>query len=280
MGLTSDGRSKSPITLRANGAAKRSSGRRTARQPEQLNVSGLPEPIEVRRHPKARRMTLRVSRTQRAVIMTLPEKCDLKQAGAFLQNHIDWVQERLGNLPKAEPFADGALIPLRGRPHRIVFGGRKRGRGVVEVGPDFDDGGVPEDAASEPTLTVFGDPEHAPRRLRDWLINEARKDLEAAVAVHADRLMLTPNRITIRDQVSRWGSCSSNGNLSFSWRLIMAPTEILDYVAAHEVAHLEEMNHGPRFWALVAKSCPGMDRSRAWLDHYGIELHRYGASEA
>ncbi|MEM1307131.1 MAG: M48 family metallopeptidase, partial [Pseudomonadota bacterium] len=106
----------------------------------------------------------------------------------------------------------------------------------------------------------------------------ARRDIEAAVALHADRLMLTPNRITIRDQVSRWGSCSSNGNLSFSWRLILAPSRILDYVAAHEVAHLEEMNHGPQFWALVRRSCPGTDEAKAWLDRYGIELHRYGVS--
>ncbi|MEO0791740.1 MAG: SprT family zinc-dependent metalloprotease [Pseudomonadota bacterium] len=242
---------------------------RTSRKPrtEALEISGLPAPVEVRRHPQARRMTLRVSRTQRTVIMTLPMTCDLKQAGDFLSNHLDWVQERLGGLPEPQPFADGALVPLRGTPHRVIFGGMKRGHGVVKVGAD---------AQGTPTLTVFGAPEHAPRRLREWLVSEARRDLDARVQIHAHRLRSSYNRITIRDQVSRWGSCSSNGNLSFSWRLILAPPAILDYVAAHEVAHLREMNHGPRFWALCAQTCPDFAEAKNWLDLYGIELHRYG----
>lgn len=244
--------------------------RRTrARQSEALEVSGLEAPVEVRRHPAARRMTLRVSRTQRAVIMTLPMKCDLKQAGEFLINHLDWVRERLTKLPDAQPFADGALVPLRGIPHEIAFRGPARGRGIVQTEARRE---------TEPLLNVFGPREHAPRRLRDWLISQARSDLENAVAYHADRLGLKPKRITVRDQISRWGSCSSNGNLSFSWRLIMAPPGILDYVAAHEVAHLEEMNHGPNFWALVRKTCPEMDDAKRWLDGFGVELHRYGAS--
>jgi len=239
-----------------------------ARRAEALEVRGLPAPVEVRRHPSARRMTLRVSRTQRAVIMTLPHQCDLQQADAFLNSHLDWVRERLGSIPEPQPFKDGAQIPFRGQAHRIRFIPNRRGRGVVTIGAG---------ANGHPVLQVHGEAEHCARRLKDWLTAAARRDITDRVAWHATRLKLQPNRITIRDQVSRWGSCSSSGNLSFSWRLIMAPPDVLDYVAAHEVAHLAEMNHGPRFWELVRKTCPGMDEARAWLDLQGADLHRYDA---
>src|SRR5690606_2528149 len=101
-------------------------------------------------------------------------------------------------------------------------------------------------------------------------------DLDAAVLRHAGNLGLRPKRIAVRDQTSRWGSCSTTGLLSFSWRLILAPPLVLDYVAAHEVAHLAEMNHGPRFWALVKKSMPRMEEAKEWLRVYGMDLHRFG----
>ena len=235
---------------------------------EQLRVSGIDEPIEVRRHPTARRMTLRVSRTKRAVIVTLPMRCNLKQAGQFLTTNIDWVRERLTDMPEPVPFADGGLIPLRGVPHRIVFVGRGRGIPVRLV--QTADGEHDE-------IHVRGAPEHAPRRLRDWLIAEAKRDLTERSHFHANRLGLAVGRITIRDQISRWGSCSSTGNLSYSWRLILSPPAILDYVAAHEVAHLQEMNHGPQFWALVARTFPDLEEAKHWLQVYGLDLHRYGS---
>jgi predicted metal-dependent hydrolase len=236
---------------------------------EKLEVHGLAEPVEVRRHPAARRMTLRVSRTQRAVIVTLPMQCDLKQAGDFLSTHLDWVRERLTTMPAPEPFADGGLVMLRGVPHRIIFlGPRHRGLPVQRVC-------TPEGTPDE--LRVSGETEFAPRRLRDWLLAQAKHDLAERVREHATRLGLRPGKITVRDQTSRWGSCSSNGNLSFSWRLVMAPPQILDYVAAHEVAHLAEMNHGKRFWRLVRQTCPHTDNAKRWLQLYGLDLHRYGA---
>lgn len=230
-------------------------------------VQGLEEPVQIRRHPKARRMTLRVSRTQRAVIVTLPMQCDLKQAGTFLSTHLDWVRERLTKMPAAEPFADGGIVNLRGVPHRIVFIAPKRGAPTVSI----------RTLKSGHQLSVSAARELAPQRLRQWLIEQARQDLAERVAYHAKRLGLKAGKISVRDQTSRWGSCSSSGNLSFSWRLVMAPPQILDYVAAHEVAHLAEMNHGPKFWALVRKTCPQMDEAKHWLQAYGIDLHRYGA---
>lgn len=229
------------------------------------SIGGLDAPVEVRRHPAARRLTLRVSRTRRTVIVTLPVQCDLDEAGSFITRNIDWVRERLDSLPTAVPFRNDVFIPLRGDAHRLVFVGSGRRAPVVRVA-----------TPTYPELHVSGHEEHAPRRLRDWLAKEAHRDLEERVAFHAERLRVTPKRIAVRDQSSRWGSCSTTGVLSFSWRLIMAPPTILDYVAAHEVAHLKEMNHGPRFWALVAKTMPGLDEAKRWLQIYGMDLHRYG----
>lgn len=234
---------------------------------KQLYLQGIPTAVEVRRHPAARRMTLRVNRARRSVVVTLPMQCDLKQAGQFVSRHLEWVKERLCSLPPPVPFEDGAEIPLRGVPHVIRFLGYLRRGPVVSVGRAAD---------GRPQLVVSGHSDHAPRRLLDWLIAQARKDLDERVAWHAAKLKLRPRGIVIRDQVSRWGSCSTTGMLSFSWRLILAPPLILDYVAAHEVAHLAEMNHGPRFWALVRKTMPRMDEAKEWLRVYGMDLHRFG----
>ncbi len=235
---------------------------------EELSVLGAP--VEVRRHAGARRLTLRVSRTRRAVIVTLPLQCDLGEAGSFLNRNIDWVRARLDSLPQPVEFRDGAFMPLRGQTHRLVFTGTKcNGRlGVVvrQTGRPF------------PELHISGDIERAPRRIKDWLAAQAKADLTERVAHHAHALNVKPKHIAVRDQASRWGSCSTTGVLSFSWRLVMSPPAILDYVAAHEVAHLREMNHGARFWAHVRNTYPDLDEAKRWLQIYGLDLHRYGAT--
>jgi len=234
-----------------------------------LKVDGLPAPVEVRRHPTARRLTLRVSHSARAVVLTIPRYTDVREADRFLTKSLDWIRERLECVPDAVPFTDGAVVPLRGNAHLVAFAGWRRGHAVVEV----------ERAASGslPRLVVSGDEEHGARRLRDWLIGEARRDLESRVEYHTQRLGLAARRISVRDQKSRWGSCSSDGQLSFSWRLVLAPPLVLDYVAAHEVAHLAEMNHGPRFWKLVKKTMPQLEEAKHWLRMHGMQLYRYGA---
>ncbi len=230
-------------------------------------------PIETRIHPRARRMTLRIDQARGRVVLTLPKGCRRNEAIAFVRRHQDWLRESLAALPAAVPFEDGALIPLEGRMHRLVFGARRR-RGGTSAGVVWIE--ASRGGRGRPRLCVAGAPEHGSRRLRDWLVDRARKRLSARVRVHAQRLRLSPRRISVRDQTTRWGSCSTSGTLSFSWRLILAPPFVLDYVAAHEVAHLAEMNHGPRFWRLVRKTMPQMDRARMWLREHGIELHRYG----
>jgi predicted metal-dependent hydrolase len=242
---------------------------RAALSSEQLRIQGLQAPVEVRRHPAARRMTLRVSRSRRAVIVTLPMSCDLRQADTFLHHHLDWVRRHLGSLPQPVPFEDGAVIPLRGRMHTLEFPARSTGHKIASL-----------DAGEEGLrrLVVPGGRDCARRRLAEWLVAQARCDLAKRVGAHAANLRLKPKRIAVRDQSSRWGSCSTTGVLSFSWRLVLAPPFILDYVAAHEVAHLAEMNHGPRFWALVERIVPRSAEARQWLRVYGMELHCYGAT--
>lgn len=234
-----------------------------------LKVDGIHAPVEVRRHPTARRLTLRVSRTQRSVILTIPRHSDFREADRFLARSLDWVRERLEGVPEPVAFAQGVKIPLRGVPHEIVFAGPRPGSPVVVS----ERSGV----LGAARLVVSGPLEHAPRRLKDWLVAEALRDLDTRVAYHARVLGLRARRISLRDQKSRWGSCSSTGQLSFSWRLIMAPSLVLDYVAAHEVAHLAEMNHGPRFWRLVISTMPAMDEAKVWLRCHGADLYRYGA---
>ena len=125
-------------------------------------------------------------------------------------------------------------------------------------------------------LCVAGEAPHVGRRLRDYLKREAKRELEAASRRAADALGVKIKRVSIRDQSSRWGSCSTTGVLSYSWRLILTPPFVLDYLAAHEVAHLVEMNHSRAFWRVVGRIYPNMARAKTWLDVHGADLHRYG----
>jgi predicted metal-dependent hydrolase len=256
-----------------------------------LEVSGLNTPVQVRRHPAARRLTLRVSQVRREVVLTIPTGGSLAEAGKFVGQHMDWVRQRLEALPSRVDLANGSRILYRGEPHLIEMLGPTRHKSVAwsegtraarQALKDLVEAATPSRKARVvlpdkllPKLCVSGQIEHAPRRLRDWLIKEAHEELTKRVAVHSSNLGLKASRVSVRDQTSRWGSCSSARVLSFSWRLILAPTFVLDYVAAHEVAHLKEMNHGPRFWALVRKTNPRMEEARRWLKKHGAELHRY-----
>jgi predicted metal-dependent hydrolase len=221
--------------------------------------------VRVRRHRQARRYTLRIHAATREVVLTMPPRGSLKEAKEFAQKHGGWIAARLGRLPEAAPFSPSVVVPLRGVPHRIVH--RRHGRGTVwtEV-----------DSCGERLLCVTGDIAHVNRRITTFLKNEARRDLEAASRRYAEKIGVKIKRITVRDQSSRWGSCSTTGALSYSWRLILAPSFVLEYLAAHEVAHLSEMNHSRRFWRLLARLSPAMKRGKVWLDVHGTDLHRYG----
>lgn len=245
----------------------------------------------MRRSSRAKRFSLKVSHTERSAILTLPNRGRLEDASAFLARHAEWLKRQLERLPDPIPFTDGAVVPLRGAFHRLKFVGSKRNCGVVSVLHNgFQPAGISGFSAATtlrgpccvntdvilPQICISGDTAHAPRRFSDWLRCEVRRDISVSVAKHAKLLGCTPKRIAVRDQATRWGSCSTSGTLSFSWRLIFAPPFVLDYVAAHEVAHLREMNHGPRFWRLVKEASPVTPNARIWLKTHGAELHRFG----
>lgn len=220
--------------------------------------------VRLRRNARARRYTLRVRAATRDVVLTLPARGTLREALAFAQRQAGWVETRLARLPVVVAFAPGARIPLRGELHLLVH--RPGMRGTVWTGME----------GEEHALYVAGEEAHVGRRVRDYLRREARCDLVAAAQRHAGALGVSITRITLRDTASRWGSCSSTGALSFSWRLILAPPMVLDYLAAHEVAHRREMNHGPHFWATVDRLFPERHGAELWLKKHGAELHRYG----
>lgn len=223
--------------------------------------------IRLRRHRRARRYTLRIHPSEREAILTMPPRGTLADAKDFAQRHGGWIAARLGRLPQAAPFVHGTIVPLRGTPHKIVH---RAGRGTVWT--EIRDSG-------EKIICVAGDAAHIDRRVHDFLKREARADLQTASERYAAQLNVKVTRLSIRDQSSRWGSCTSAGSLSFSWRLILAPPYVLDYLAAHEVAHLVEMNHSAKFWKVVAKVCPATERAKTWLDTHGNDLHRFGVQD-
>jgi hypothetical protein len=226
---------------------------------ETLALPGGPARIEWRRSTRARRVSLRIDPREGAVVVTLPPRTTRTAGMALLMDHADWVMQRLAALPGAIPFHDGALVPLHGTEHRIRHVG---GGTAVRV------------AGGE--ILVGGAPEFLPRRVADFLRLEARRSLSAAVSAKAALAGVQPRRMTVKDTRSRWGSCAANRNLAFSWRLVMAPGFVQDYVAAHEVAHLRHMNHGPHFWALVHELTPHADTAMEWLKREGPRLLRVG----
>jgi predicted metal-dependent hydrolase len=224
--------------------------------------------VRLRRHRQACRYTLRIHAATREVVLTMPPRGSVKEARAFAEKHGGWIAARLNRLPAPAPFVHGTMLPLRGVDHRIVHRHGVRGTVWVEIGHD-----------GERMLCVAGASAHVSRRIADFLKREAKRDLEAASRSAAERLGVKIKRISVRDQSSRWGSCSMTGMLSYSWRLILAPPYVLEYLAAHEVAHLVEMNHSRKFWRVVDRLCPHVARAKSWLDVHGANLHRFGASE-
>ncbi len=225
-----------------------------------IQLGGDEVALQVRRSPRARRIALQVEAGRGGVSLVLPRGASIKEGMRFAYEKAVWIQTRLATLPPSVPFVDGAVVPLLGVDHHVRH--RPEMRGTVCR------------AAGE--IHVAGQAEHLARRLRDWLRTEAQRELGARARTKASQIRRRVGRVTVREVRSRWGSCSSTGNLSFSWRLILAPEPVLDYVVGHEVAHLAHMNHSPAFWAVVDKITEDASAGRTWLRHHGERLHRYG----
>lgn len=219
-----------------------------------------PPPVEVhlKRSSRSRRFSLRVSRLDGKVTLSMPLRAREGEALAFLRGHEGWLRETLATMPGADlqPVRIGTRVAVEGRELLLAPG---TGRGIRVEGDQ---------------LLVPGDPAAAGARLAAWLKVLARDRLARASSHYAGLIGRPYATLALRDTRSRWGSCSPDGRLMYSWRLIMAPPAVLDYVAAHEVAHLIELNHSPAYWAVVGRICPGWQAHRAWLHDQGRGLHR------
>jgi predicted metal-dependent hydrolase len=231
---------------------------------ELLKIDNRDVELRVRLNPRARRLIVKVHPSTGEVTVVAPRAKSLPAAIAFARGQSEWIARQLAHVPKPVSFVEGAILPFRGVPHRIVL---RKGRQPAMAG----------EVNGEHVIFVSGQPEHLARRVNDFLKREARNILSERAVSHATAIGAPrPARVGVRDTSSRWGSCSATRILSFSWRLIFAPDFVLDYVVAHEVAHLLEMNHGPRFWAHTRKIVPDIDAPQDWLRENGAHLHRYG----
>ena len=235
---------------------------RTVTQPvvEMLLLPSGETPIRWRRSRQARRISLRIDARAGAVVVTMPLRAAREAGLELLRTHSSWVAGKLAALPGQVAFEAGETVAVSGVPHVIRSMPQAR-RGVwVEAGE----------------IRVSGDRAFLARRVLDFLRGEARAILGACARAIALESGLQPRRLTIKDTSSRWGSCSSEGVVMFSWRLVMAPPEIQHYVVAHELAHLRHLDHGAQFWHQVALLTPHRSRAEAWLRLHGPALLRTG----
>ena len=225
---------------------------------QQIMLPGSPTiGVLLRRSKRARRMSLRVSRLKGLVTLSLPISCPMAQAEKFVFEKESWIRAHLADLPPTAVAMFGGTFLYQGQLLTICPG---QGRQVRAIGEE---------------LLVPGPEAMVGARVKAFLKLQARMRLQEATERYAVALGKPYGRLTLRDTTSRWGSCSTQGNINYSWRLIMAPPEVLNYVAADEVAHLAEMNHSARFWAVVERLFPNHAEQRAWLREHGEDLHRY-----
>jgi predicted metal-dependent hydrolase len=229
-------------------------------EPEVVSLPTGPATIQWRRHARARRVSMRIDPADGAIVITLPLKASRKAGMALVMDHADWVAKRIAALPAAIVLQDGAEVPIGDIPHVIRHHPASRGGAWL----------------NERELHVTGQAEFLSRRVLDFLRAEAGRRMSVLARAKSIQAGVIPGRITIKDTSSRWGSCAPDGNLAFSWRLVMAPEYVMDYVAAHEVAHLRHMNHGPAFWRVVSALTAHTPRAVTWLRDEGPRLLRIG----
>ena len=223
-----------------------------------LDVGG----VRVKPSSRARRISLRVDGKAGDVVFTWPLKyrVSLDKALRFVEEHRGWINDQRRHAAAPVPFAAGTVLPLAGKSYTIEH---RPGRGLTHFEDD--------------RLVVHGGAEHTSRRVRDFLKAEAYRLLKDLSDQKAAALKLPPVSIRILDPKTRWGSCGPDGRLMYSWRILFAPPEVMDYLVAHEVAHRVHLNHSRRFWALCASLTGDAGQSRRWLRTQGRQLLRYGA---
>lgn len=225
--------------------------------------------IRLKVHPRARRVSLRLDRSRREVVATAPSPRRLGEAAAFARDRIDWISARLDELPQPQPLAPGAELTVMGLPVRLV---QQAGRARW----------LPSEDGRSAVISAQGEGEGFARAVQRLLRKQALAGLSELTRTHAAALGAPTPKVVLTDARSRWGSCkppvgAQPAVIRYSWRLALAPLVVADYVAAHECAHLKELNHGPRFWALVETLVGDPAPHRAWLRAHGARLHAVGA---
>ncbi len=228
-------------------------------QKDQMAVLAGDPPVSVllRFSRQARRMSLRVSRLDGRVTLTVPHSVKAREALAFAEERADWLRGHLARTPSAQEVGFGTVLPIEGALTTVVAAGVKRP--VL----DQDQLLIPERSKAPGSV------------VEAFVKNLARDRLSVASQRFAEDLGRKVTKLTLRDTRSRWGSCTSAGGLMFSWRLGLAPPAVLQYVAAHEAAHLVEMNHSSAFWAVNARLFPDFQAQRQWLKVHGTGLHKW-----
>lgn len=229
--------------------------------PEYLQVGEEVLPLVIKRHRSAKRICLRYNPTSHAISLTLPRHTRVNDGLNFLTQKSEWLIDTLMEMPMKKRIKPGVVIPVLGRRVRIKHDERQTAAYKL----------------TRNALTISGDRTDFQKRTTDALRKIAKQEIAELSQKMAKRIGKRINRITVRDTRSRWGSCSSTGNLSFSWRLVFAPIEVLEYVVAHEVAHLRYMNHSEKFWYMVEYLCPDYEVAKEWLKLHGKELYRFNA---
>ena len=223
-------------------------------------TTGLPVTLEIRRSPRARRMTLKLDPITERAIVSMPKRGSVTSAVRFAEQNDGFIARQLADLPPWRVFEAGGSVPYCGKELRIKHDPLAR-RGVWQEADN---------------LFVSGEATHLPRRIQDWLKKRARLEFTPRLQHYREVLGCSRARLRLGNPTSRWGSCSSSGTISLSWRLISAPVDVQEYVLAHEAAHLIEPHHGPSFWRLVAQLVGDPAAEKAWLKRHGLDLHRMG----
>ncbi len=232
----------------------------------EVDLGHRPLQIRLKRNSRAKRYILRIPPDDPTPVITVPARGNLKTAQDFANRQVNWLKQKLDSRPDTTKFEEGARIPVRGVLHTLRSSCKLRGLAKV----DFDE------KTNEPLLLFPGEIQSFHRKTKDFLCKLAKDDLEVHVLHFTKQVGRNFHSITLRDTRSRWGSCSHDGKLSFSWRLAMAPPDILEYVAAHEVAHLVKLDHSPEFWRVCEQLAPHTKQAQCWLKEHGSQLHLYG----
>lgn len=230
-----------------------------------LQLSDRALPLTIVTSARAKRLTLRIEAGGKGVRATIPPKTSEEEVLNFVERYKGWIENRISRLPppqEAPMLRAGAAIPILGFPYEIIH---QEGRGNVTI--------IQNDSGKGGKIIIYGDSRHLPRHISEALKKQAARIIGPLVEKHSQTVGRKPVSIRYKDTRSRWGSCSADGHLSFSWRIVMAPLGVIDYLVAHETSHLIEMNHGPKFWALCEKLCPRTKEYKAWLKRNGQALH-------